>query len=561
MNPAQGGTATLLDRLAAWKSRFGGPETDELPRLLERVARRRFRQPAELIRLHETLLFLRAYPRTPKVARLADGILASMEGRVDGLRKAGADLSVFEEPEVSGMAGTSFSAVFSYEVARRLAALHPRLDIDWEAYDEPERGNPVARRFLPLLGEDWPVEAHAPFRQWVDAARPRGRTALQFLLERLAALPLDDRARGDLYDSLRAPLYCVFSGGVPNRSQLTLAGRPLYCHRQPLLQRRDVSLADVLTAGPLPIRQAAPREARRVLRLILETSAMRYRELYGFSHPDAERVFHADAGRGVDIYFFGVPPEWRLPVRAYHGAMFFKNGVPAGYVEVLSVFERAEVGFNLYYTFREGESAWVYARLLQLFHQTLGVNTFSVDPYQVGYENEEAIASGAFWFYRKLGFRPTDPEIARRTEAEEERIRKTQGARSSPATLRKLAAGYLLYEGPGSSAGAWDRFHIRNLGLAVARAAASRHGGDPARMAAWARERVAAALGAAPDVPLTLVASLMPGLPRWTAPEKAGLLAILKAKQGRDEERYLRLMQRHERFRAGCLQLGSEGVR
>jgi hypothetical protein len=288
---------------------------------------------------------------------------------------------------------------------------------------------------------------------------------------------------------------------------------------------------------------------------------MRYRELYGFSHPDADRVFHCDAGRGADIYFFGVPAAWRLPVRAYHGAMFFKNGVPAGYVEVLSVFERAEVGFNLYYTFREGESAWLYAQLLRLFHQVLGVKTFSVDPYQLGHENEEAIDSGAFWFYRKLGFRPTDPQIARRTGVEESRLRKTPGGRSSASTLRKLAAGYALFEGPGASPGVWDRFHIRNLGLAVAHAA-RRHGGDPERMAAWAAGRVAGALGVASatvrDSPLTLVMSLIPGLSRWREADRTALLAILKAKSARDESRYLRLMQRHARFRDACIRLGSD---
>ena len=62
----------------------------------------------------------------------------------------------------------------------------------------------------------------------------------------------------------------------------------------------------------------------------MNTSAMRYRELYGFNHPDDGDVKHARLGRGVEIYFFGVPPKWRLPLRAYHGGMFFKNGVPAG---------------------------------------------------------------------------------------------------------------------------------------------------------------------------------------------------------------------------------------
>jgi hypothetical protein len=417
---------------------------------------------------------------------------------------------------------------------------------------------PVARRFIPLLEEDWPVEAHAPFDRWLEAARPRGRNGLRFLLERLALLPLDERSRADLYDSLQAPLWCNFWGPTRTRSQLALPPRPLYCHKRPLIERREVSLADALAAGPLPVRHVPAREAGRVLDLILDTSAMRYRELYGFSHPQADRVFHAAAGRGVDIYFFGVPPAWRLPVRAYHGGLFFKNGVPAGYVEVLSAFDRAEVGFNLYYTFREGESAWLYAQLLRLFRQVLGVKTFSVDPYQLGHENEEAIGSGAFWFYRKLGFRPADPEIARRTEAEEIRLRKTPGARSSAGTLRKLAAGYILFEGPGAAPGVWDRFHIRNLGMAVARATARRHGGDPERMAAWAAGRVGRAVGPAPASPLTLVASLIPGLHRWPAADKAALLAVLKAKYARDESRYLHLMQRHGRFRAACIQLGSE---
>jgi hypothetical protein len=556
------GSPALVDRLASWKSRFGPPGNGDLHRLLARIARARFRQPAELVRLHEAVLFLRGYPRTAAVARLADAILRSMEGRVGALRAARVDQSPFEDPEVSGIAGTAFSAVFSYPVACRLAARHPDVEIDWEAYDDPGRAGPVARRFIPLLEEDWPVEAHLPFRRWLEAARPRGRNGLRFLLERIAALPVGERDRGDLYDGLQVPLRWRFSNAARSRSRLALDIRsrgPLYCHKEALIERRDVSLADHLQGPPLGIRHVPEREAGRVLDLILEASAMRYRELYGFSHPDVDRVFHADAGRGVDMYFFGVPPAWRLPVRAYHGGMFFKNGVPAGYVETLSVFERAEVGFNLYYTFREGESAWIYARWLRLFHQVLGVNTFSVDPYQIGHENEEAIQSGAFWFYRKLGFRPADPEIARRAQAEEDRLRKTPGARSSARTLRRLAAGCVLFEGPGASPGAWDRFQVRNLGLAVARATAARHGGDPARMAAWAAGRVGGALGAAPDCPLTLVASLIPGLVRWPAADKTALLAILKAKSSRDESRYLRLMQRHARFRAACLRLGSEG--
>jgi hypothetical protein len=268
--------------------------------------------------------------------------------------------------------------------------------------------------------------------------------------------------------------------------------------------------------------------------MILDTSVMRYRELYGFTYPDTRNVVRADLGRGVQLFFFGIPPEWRLPLRAYHSALFFKNGVPIGYVEVLSLFERAEVGFNLYYTFREGESAWLYARVLRLFRQVLGVRCFSVDPYQIGHENHEAIDSGAFWFYRKLGFRPVTPEIAQLAEREEARIREQPGYRTSARTLKKLAEGYMIFEGPGSQPGAWDRFRIRNIGFA----AGQREGASG----------------------LEIALSLIPGLDQWTRQEKRAVADIVRAKQSGPESRYLRLMQRHPKLRAALLRLGSRGA-
>jgi hypothetical protein len=451
-----------INRLEEWKRRFDPAGAGELESLLTSLASEKFAAAHDLIRLHETLLFLRAYPVSERVARLADEILFAFAERVP----ADADLDAFEEPEASGIAGTSLTAVFTYEVAQRLAALEPRhVDIGWDRYDEQDRLGPVVRKFLPMLNEDWPVEAHVPFAQWMAAAHPRGQSDLQWLLQRVTG--------AEMYDSMQVPLTWRMASSRYSRSRLRLPVRQLYCHREPLLRRADVSLEREMAGPPLPIKRLARPQARRLLDAIVATSAMRYRELYGFSHPDEGAVYHAAAGRGVDIYFFGVRPAWRLPLRAYHAGMFFKNGVPAGYVELLSVFERAEVGFNLYYTFREGESAWLYARLLHLFHQVLGVTCFSVDPYQIGHENSEAVDSGAFWFYRKLGFRPTTPEVARLVEREEGRMRKTPGYRSSIRTLEKLADGHLLYEMPGTETGDWDGFRIRTLAQRLERGGAA----------------------------------------------------------------------------------------
>ena len=513
----------LLARLEDWRTRFGAPDVHQLHQLLADIADHCFTDAHSLIRLHECLLFLRAYPADPEVLRLADAALFSFARRVAEL----SDLTAFEDAAVSGIAGTSFSAVFSYEVARQLYTRYPRhIEIDWENYGQAEKLGPVLRRFLPLVAEDWPVEAHVPFRAWMDAARPPGSSALGWLIGRISELPLGARDRADLYESLELLLLWRI-GPRASRSRMRLPVRKPYFHHEPLLRRRDIDLALELHGPPLPVTQLSKPEARKMLDPILDTSAMRYRELYGFTHPDARRVFRASAGRGVEIVFFGVPPEWRLPLRAYLAGMFFKNGVPAGYVEALSLFERTEVGFNLYYTFREGESAWLYARLLRLFRQILGARCFSVDPYQVGLENDEALDSGAFWFYRKLGFRPLDAAAAQLVEREEDRIRRTPGYRSSRRTLQKLAQSYLLYECPDAEHGAWDRFRMRNLGL---RCAATVAGHSPLR-------RIAE---------------------NWSAADKAAVEAIVCAKSGPDEARYLRLMQRHARLRAAMIELGRE---
>jgi hypothetical protein len=432
-----------LDELAQCKGQFGREAAARTAALLERLKRARLRDPQDLIRLHETALFLRAYPQSPRIVRLADEILFSF-----GERLRGVDPDPFEDPEISGIAGTAVSTNFSYEIARSLVARYrSAIRIDWENYAGADRLGPVLARLIPLAREDWTVEAYPDWKRWFESAGGN----LMWLL---------DRVPSETYDLLEIPLRWELDDSRATRSRTRIPRREIFYHSRPLLKRSDISLEAEFAAGKIPVTRVPRQRAQGLLDLILDTSAVRYRELYGFTHPDAAHLYHADLGRSADIFFCGVPKEWRLPLRAYHGGMFFKNGVPAGYVEGLSLFERMEVGFNLYYTFREGETAWLYARLLKLFREQLGVTCYSVDPYQLGRENEEAIQSGAFWFYRKLGFRPASEKVAKLVAREEAKITAQPGYRTPPATLRQLAAAPLTY-GCGHE---WDRFEVRQVG-------------------------------------------------------------------------------------------------
>ena len=165
-----------------------------------------------------------------------------------------------------------------------------------------------------------------------------------------------------------------------------------------------------------------------------------------------------------------------------------------------------------------------------MLYAVLDLTCVSVYPYQIGLDNEEAIESGAFWFYRKLGFRPGRPELLRIAEREERKIA-AMPLRTSARTLRRLATGHLFLELPGTERGAWDRFGVRNIGFAVQRLMATRYGGDAARFRAGSAAAVARALGVQIGTlrgaarkafeEFAPVLALVPGLGRWTAAGKA----------------------------------------
>jgi len=453
--PSSNSLERLLDRLEAAKRQFGSKDATTAE-ILTSLDRRRFPDARSLIRVHEALLFFRAYPSNARILRLTEHLLASFPHRIALLRRSGADLEPFEQPDVSGISGTGLSAVFTYDMARWLAHHHPdSFDIDWEGSDESLLG-PLLARLHPFYAEDALVEANIPFLDWFRAAKGKAKGSdLRWLMSRLEKVQLPKDVISDLYAHAELALRWDLGNGPTTRTNLRLpAVRRFFYHTAPLLRRADVSLDTELKSPPLSLTKLGRARGQQMLDLARDTSAMRFRELHGFTYGDPSNVYRAELGRGVEVFVSGVLPEHRLPVRTYHAGMFFKNAVPIGYIETLTYLKQMEVGFNLYYTFREGETAWLYARLLRLFHQLLGVTLFIVDPYQLGLHNDEAIESGAFWFYRKLGFRPEDAEVAKILDKEEKKLRAQPDYRTPTRTLRRLAAGWMVY-------GSGDRVDVR----------------------------------------------------------------------------------------------------
>ena len=528
-----------------------------------------FDDAESVISFHDLLLFLRAFPQSRKVAQLADHLLTGFVNRVEGLKASGADLDVFDDEQFSGVAGTTISDNFTYDVARWLVERYPQqLSVEWDFGEQDRQMAVTLPRFVPLMADDSLVEADTPFLDWMTNAAGGAGKILPWLLRRVADAPLTSLERTSLYDSLAVNVSWELGNASASRTQARHNVSQLFYHRQPLIRRNQVSLAGELSAPPLPVCKLSRREGEEILNMTRAALTVRYRELYGTTRGDPSHVFQAEAGRGVQIFLWGLPPERRLPLRAYHAGLTLKNGVPINYIEGISLFEWMEVGFNTFYAFRDGETAWIYSKVLHFLHQLTGVTCFSVYPYQIGYENEEAIKSGAFWFYRKLGFRPGRPDLLAITRKEEAKMARNPAHRTAARTLRQLAAGHVFYEFGDSTRGQWDTFSTRRIGLAVQRRMAEEFDGDPERLHRETTQTLSEVLQVNLETwsPLEQSAfesfasalSLAPELTQWSVPQKHALADIIRTKLSPDESKYLRLLQQHPALKEIVLRLGSE---
>jgi hypothetical protein len=307
------------------------------------------------------------------------------------------------------------------------------------------------------------------------------------------------------------------------------------------------------------IRRAARDEATALLDAARAAVLVRYREVDALNFADPADVRVADLGRGVHIAWLGLRPAHRLPLRAHYGYLVLKNGVPVGYGDASLLFERVELTYNVFETFRQGESAFIFVRLVAFLGQHLGVRVVSLSRYQIGYQNAEALDSGAFWFYDKLGFRSDRADLRRLAASERRRIRAEPGYRSPGAMLARLSeAGMIAALGAGRATG----LDVRPLALRAA--AAGRHA-RPARLTAW----VSRALGTgrrpawrpAERVALERLApvlALIPDPRTWPARERCALAEVIRAKARTDEAGYLRRLRSHGRPRRWLVALAGQ---
>ena len=519
---------------------------------------RRLPSAALVRRFHDALCFLRALPDD-------EGLLAAVEAEL-GRFATRPDLARHRAALAdSGIAGTTTYYRFLLPMARRLALRHPgALRMEWSYVGSPE----ALEDLLPLLAEKSALPAFDEYSQaakhWLRLLAGPVLTDAEWLSLRLSELEGCSAAVKDALWAAAQPGFALtWREGVPSRTAARLASSPVVLvrsapdHSRPDLRRE-------LRRKPPHVRRLSEREGRAVLDVALDAMVVRHRDLDAFSHGNPRDARMIELGDGLQLACVGMLPERRLLLEAVHGLLTLRNGVPIGYVLTSALFGSSEIAYNVFETWRGGESARIYGRVLATAAHLFGSDSFAVDPYQLGHHNDEGLASGAWWFYQKLGFRPKDPAVTQVMESELARMAANPRHRSDRATLRKLVVAPMFFHAGRERDDVLGHLSIADVGAGVLRFLAARFGASlasaPEECAREVSRLLAIPRGWNEDErralrlwsPLVLA---LPGVPSWSATERRSLAGVIRAKGGADELEFVRRFDRHRRLRAAVVEL------
>ena len=573
-SPAAAGARALIGEFTRLKGQIGATREAARKKLkqLSRLRDVSMTRADVLSAYHDLLLFLRAYPDGAAILAEAERQLRAFAARIEQHKAArrGSVASAFMD---SGIVGTPVSNVFTYLFVGAIARLYPgRLEIDWNAYRKSETANVLAV-LSPAVSwhENDAIDNDDDFdpQAWLRLGRvPEDANSLAALLGLLSTSGFSWKLQEILYESAEIPVLWTLSDFEASRTGRRVPFDRIFFQRGPAAGRTSDLRAD-LARPAAPLSALPPAQGREYVRAIIEVLGSRCRELYPLIGANPAEVYLHAPGRGVQVVVYGSLFEIRLPLEANHGFMLIRNGVPIGYGSGAMLFDRCELAINIFPEYRSGESSFVIERLLHLFVAHFGPRVLVLRPFQIGGEdNEEALESGAFWFYYKLGFRPVRPRVRALAEAEQARIAADRSYRSPLKTLKKLAKSDMFFHLDAGKMDGYRELSVARVGYAVTAFIAREFGGnrrmaerasvrrvarvlDIADWKYWSADEIAGFHRMAP------LLACLPGVGRWSVRDRRQLARIVRAKGSRRERDYALLASRHRRFRDAVEQLAN----
>ena len=447
---------------------------------------------------------------------------------------------------------------FSFPVARWLARRCPgELSIDWDEIDDTSRLDELLTQLLLPAEDEYFDSGWVSSREWIDLVRiGSDGTDFDWLMAQLTD-KRQQRVWAQLYDAAEIPLVWDVADSRYSKHRNVLVRVDVYTREAGMRKRPRTPKADI--RRPLKVMRLPVGDGTRLIDIAMASLAVRYRETYHFNHANPHEVYLAYVGKGVSVAIFGLLPEHRFALECTMGYLVLSNGVPIGYGGSSALFKQVNTGVNIFDDFRGSEAAFLWTQVMRVYHSLTGCTRFIANDYQFGGDNTEALKSGAFWFYYRLGYRPIAADIRKLAQREFTKIRRDRSYRSNIKTLRKLASCDMHLTLPGARASEYfdERWFDTYSMLAteiLGRAGGRTRAGSAQRVAdtvarevglrsrdRWTPQQRRAFAAIAPIVAAAEPAS-------WSLADKRSLRRLLEAKGGDYEARYAWRLGAHDKL-------------
>lgn len=553
-----------LDRAESIRLEFGDEFERQRFELFKRLEAGTFRTASQVQRYHELVCFARAWPDSPRVLRLTRQTAENFERRED-LQRFRTRL------EGTGIAGTDIAYSFYLPTAKWLARHWPQqLDIDWDKFEEHDQLDQLLMH-MAVFAEQQGLNNYgfSGIERIQEMCGKNDAAIGASLVSLFELLPMAERVKEHFYDNLSPPFVLRPGPKTPSRTNAEMRVSKIHYQVEPLAPTKN----NLIQAAkqPLTFDRVTGARAHRLIGLARGQMVSRFRDLDPIAYADPNDVKVLDCGWGIQIALYGIVPERRFLLECEYGNLIIKNGVPIGYGSAWSLYGTCSLNFNLFPTFRGSQGVMLFTKVFAAYQQLFGADTFVAEPYQLGDENEEAIQSGAWWFYNKLGYKPYDRETSRLAKSENEKRRVRKNYRSSPSALRRLSLAPMFLHLGKRRKDVLGLIDLDACGLAVNAYLSRRYGSRRAHAEVDCAKTVCGwldieqrKLSAGQRLwvrrwsPLILSLETVPG---WSQNDKMALRAVFLAKGGQEQSRYVHLFDRHQPLREALLKLSRRGLR
>lgn len=434
-----------IDRLANLQYQYGPAHIAQKLELIQQAEVLSLKKAEDLIALHDRLLCMMAYADNTAIYEAAEKTLSGLAEKTKTFLETAGDTAVWKITE-SAIAHSSINSTFSYELSKWLVNTYPQQVLYSGCTASKEMITRVFSQVLPAAVSDSLFDNQEyTLEQLVKKASGKAKPmdVLQWTITQFDAAAIPNKSKEQLFEMLEVYLAWNTDELSPTKTfGRNEQGKKFFFHNKQLQHHAD--LRKIFLDRKLNPVSLNPTEKKHLCDVAKGVLCSHYREIDPITYADEKETELYDMGRGITIALYFLLPGWRLPCESYVSYMAFRNGVPLSYGGGWMFFDRAKLAGNIFPAFRGGESAMLFAQLYRLYHLRFGANCFQVDPYQIGQKNEDAISSGAFWFYHRLGFRPDDAKLLQLANEEDASRKADKKYRSTAAVLRQFAKAEML---------------------------------------------------------------------------------------------------------------------